>query len=539
MSPDRTGLVLQEKYRIVRKLGEGGMGEVYEVHHELIGKRLAIKCLHPQFARDPRSVERFMREAHTATKVRNEHIVEVFDVGLLPDGCPYILMEYLEGRELADVIELEGPLSVGRVVRIVQQVCDALNAVHAEQVVHRDLKPQNILLITRKGNPDFVKVLDFGVSKVRESADSILGSLTRTGALIGTPHYMAPEQSKGLKNTDHRADIYAVGVIMYLALVGRVPFDGETLPDLIMNIMMQTPVPPIEIRTDIPRGFNDIVLKAFHKDPNQRFSSAEELARAIEPFRDIDRYPTEADFDKPLNALGRPIVPRTSDRPITHNDDDFQSISYIRASSQRPHGAFILRLDNLRAWMIGGLTIAALLGAGAFAMLRMRSEEVGAALVALPQDDRALPANDQPSEGPAIPQALPSEPTQTPAKPAQTAGALRAEAPREVRIRLRARPELAAIIINGQEFPNPLDAHRPRSLEPVTIEVRHPGYLTQKRVALFDQDRTFTFELEPVPTRPRRQSAATTTAAPAPAPKKEPAAVSAPTSRTRELRTKF
>lgn len=535
-------MVLQDKYRIVRKLGEGGMGEVYEVHNELIGKRLAIKCLHPQFTRDTKAVGRFMREAQTAIKVRNEHIIEVFDVGVLPDGCPFILMEYLEGRELADVIELEGPLSVGRVVRIVQQVCDALTAVHAEHIVHRDLKPQNILLLTRKSNPDFVKVLDFGVSKVRESADDVLDSLTRTGALIGTPHYMAPEQSKGHKNTDHRADIYALGVIMYLALVGRVPFDGETLPDLIMNIMMQTPVPPMEIRTDIPAAFNDIVLKAFHKNPDERFTSAQELSHALDPFRDLDHYPTEADFERPLNALGRPIVPRTSDRPITHNDEDFQSISYIRASSQRPHGAFVLRLDNLRSWIIGGVTIAALLlGAGAFAMLRMRSEQNGAALGAFPEADQALPINDQPRQTSTIPVAPPAETMPRQTTPVSTAEPPQAEAPRKVRIQLRTKPERATVTINGQEFPNPLDIQRPQSLEPVRIEVRHPGYITQKRVALFDQDRTFAFELEPMPSRSRRQTApANTPTAPTSTSKDEaPPNVTPKPTRSRELRTNF
>ncbi len=520
LSPDRTGMVLQDRYRIVRKLGEGGMGEVYEVHHEQIGKRLAIKCLHPQFTRDPKAVERFTREAHTATKARNEHIVEVFDIGLLPDGCPYILMEYLEGRELADVIEQEGPLPIGRVVRIIEQVCEALTAVHAEDVVHRDLKPQNILLIRRKGNPDFVKVLDFGVSKVRQSADPLQGNLTRTGALIGTPHYMAPEQSKGLRNTDHRADIYALGVIMYLALIGRVPFDGETLPDLIMNIMTSSPVPPIDLRADIPREFNDIVLKAFHKDPNQRFSSAEELAQALAPFRTLDHQPTQADFSEGSYGIHRPIVPRTSERPISQAEEDFQSISYIRPASQAPSPPFLLRLESPRGWMLGTLGVIALLGVGAYVVWNPKttstenppihngSGETQALLPATPiphlpapslPDSRDTSAN---ASKPAIPApSTLSEKHLT--KPTE-------ETVREVHVRISVNPENATITLDGKEFPNPLDTYRPRSLEPVTIEVSHPGYQSQRRVALFDMDRNFTFELKPLPSRVRRTTSVRT-----------------------------
>jgi serine/threonine protein kinase len=161
------GTLVSGRYRVVSKLGEGGMGRVYEAQHELIGKRVALKCLNAEYATHPVVVERFKREARAATAVGNEHIVDVTDLGDLPDGSPFIVMEHLEGRELADLIN-EGPLTLGRAVRILDQVCDALHAAHAKGIVHRDLKPENIFLIPRGGNEDFVKVLDFGISKMRE-----------------------------------------------------------------------------------------------------------------------------------------------------------------------------------------------------------------------------------------------------------------------------------------------------------------------------------------------------------------------------------
>ncbi|MCB9667466.1 MAG: serine/threonine protein kinase [Myxococcales bacterium] len=550
LPPDRTGMVLQDRYRIVRKLGEGGMGEVYEVHHEKIGKRLAIKCLHPQFSRDPKAVERFTREAHTATKVRNDHIVEVFDVGVLPDGCPYMLMEYLEGRELADVIEFEGPLAIGRVVRIVEQVCEALTAIHAQNVVHRDLKPQNILLIARKGNPDFVKILDFGVSKVGEAADNLLGSLTRTGALIGTPHYMAPEQSKGLRNTDHRADIYALGVIMYLALIGRVPFDGETLPDLIMNIMTQAPTPPTELRADIPRAFNDIVMKAFRKDPAERFNSAEELARAIAPFRNLEHQPTEADFSAAAFSTLRPIVPRTSDRPISEANEDFESISFIRAAPGGAPAPFVARLETPRAWVLGALGLAGLIAGGAYIVFGNQTNRFDAAMTSSAAETQALqmparPArNDIPiPSAPALAQSSmehPPEATSPLAAPSAAVERASSESKREVRVHISARPAQATITIDGKEYPNPLDTHRVRSLEPVAIDVRQPGYLSQRRIVIFDIDRNLVFDLKPVPSRIRASPRAPAKVAPSPPlPVPSPASPAPKTRRTRQLRTDF
>ncbi|QQR91398.1 MAG: serine/threonine protein kinase [Myxococcales bacterium] len=277
----KIGTILQDRYRIVRKLGEGGMGDVYEAEHTLIGRHVAVKCLLPEFAKNPEVVERFKREARAATMVGNEHIIDVTDMGQLPDGSPFIVMEMLEGREFAGLIEDEGPLPVGRTVRIIQQVCNALSAAHAKGIVHRDLKPENIFLVTKHGNPDFVKVLDFGISKVKEHKDSVQKSLTRTGVMMGTPHYMSPEQAQGLATTDHRTDIYALGVISYLALAGRVPFDGDTLPSLMVQVMTTEAEFLTDLRQDIPEALDAVIRKALTKDPADRYASAADLRRHL------------------------------------------------------------------------------------------------------------------------------------------------------------------------------------------------------------------------------------------------------------------
>ncbi|MCA9582785.1 MAG: serine/threonine protein kinase, partial [Myxococcales bacterium] len=292
---DKVGLVLQERYRIIRKLGEGGMGSVYEARHELIGKKVAVKTLNPAFAKDPGLVERFRREARAATAAGNAHIIDVTDLGTLPDGSPFLVMEYLEGTEFGDLLAREGALPVGRAVHILSQVCDALGAAHGKGIVHRDLKPENIYLIHLQGDPDFVKVLDFGISKMQEAKEGVK-SLTQTGTALGTPHYMSPEQAQGLATTDHRADIYALGVILYYALSGTVPFDADSYAALVLKIFQEVPKPLVELRSDIPPELDALVQRCLAKKPEDRFASVQELERALRPFRDLTGKATMVEF---------------------------------------------------------------------------------------------------------------------------------------------------------------------------------------------------------------------------------------------------
>jgi serine/threonine-protein kinase len=288
VEPDLSGQTLGP-YELHRLLGEGAMGRVYLGKHNRIGREAAIKVLKAEHARHKDLVQRFIQEATAVNAIKNEHIVEVHDFGeeLTADGSArvYCVMEVLHGRALSDEMG-RGPLTVQRACRIVQQVTKALAAAHALGVVHRDVKPENIFLHERDGDPDYVKVLDFGVAKLLKPLASLPTSSTQAGIVIGTPEYMAPEQALGI-STDLRVDLYAVGLVLYELLCGHQPFQGDTFGKLVVEITTKAP-PPLPPRTlggeAIHKRLSDIVFKCLAKKPEDRFSSGAELAAAIEPF---------------------------------------------------------------------------------------------------------------------------------------------------------------------------------------------------------------------------------------------------------------
>jgi len=226
------GQIIDGKYRIVRELGVGGMGAVYEGENTRIHRRVAIKVLHAQVATKADIVQRFEREAQAAGRIGSEHIVEVLDLGVLPTQERYMVMEFLDGVSLTQRIKLRGRLTPQELAPLLVQLLEGLGAAHRAGIVHRDLKPDNIFIITRGGR-DFVKLVDFGVSKF--SATDGEFSMTRTGAVMGTPYYMSPEQARG-QAVDHRSDLYAIGVVAYQAVTGHVPFQAETFNELIFKI---------------------------------------------------------------------------------------------------------------------------------------------------------------------------------------------------------------------------------------------------------------------------------------------------------------
>lgn len=275
-----SGDVVDQKYRIVRLLGEGGMGAVYEGENTRIHRRVAIKVLHSAVAGSQDAVQRFEREAQAAGRIGSEHIVEVLDLGHLENGDRYMVMEFLEGESLSERIEVRGRLQGQGVAQIVVQLLDGLQAAHEAGIIHRDLKPDNVfLLASRSGHRDFVKILDFGISKFNTVNGEF--SMTRTGAVMGTPYYMSPEQAKGNRNVDLRADLYAVGVILYEALAGEVPFKAETFNELLFKIVLESAVPLTEKVPELDPALAAIVEKAMARDPVQRYQSAREMQQAL------------------------------------------------------------------------------------------------------------------------------------------------------------------------------------------------------------------------------------------------------------------
>jgi len=277
----QAGQILADKYRIVKAIGVGGMGTVYEGENVRIHRRVAIKTLHMEVASKSDVLQRFEREAQAAGRIGSDHIVEVLDMGDLPDGSRYMVMEFLDGTTLGDRIVNQGRIAPRDVVAPLTQLLEGLGAAHQAGIIHRDLKPANVfLLASRGGRPDFVKILDFGVSKFNIlNADEM--SMTRTGAVMGTPYYMSPEQAKGSRAIDMRSDLYSVGVILYESITGQVPFNAETFNELIFKIALEAPPPPEHFVPNLDPAFGVLVRKAMGRDPGERFQSSQEMKEAL------------------------------------------------------------------------------------------------------------------------------------------------------------------------------------------------------------------------------------------------------------------
>ncbi len=276
--PLESNRVIDGKYRIVRLLGEGGMGAVYEGVNERIGRRVAIKVLHAEAAEKPELRRRFEREAQVAGQLASPHICEVLDVGDLPEGDLYIVMEFLEGQTLTEIIDRKGKLTLEDFAPIWYQLLEGLRVLHEAGIVHRDLKPANVFVCRTASGQPHTKLLDFGVSKWTTLPENA----TSSGAIMGTPLYMAPEQARGLANkVDARTDIYAVGVCAYTLLSGAVPFSGENVHDLLFRIALNDP-PPLESRAPwVSPAIAFLVHRAMARDPEQRFQSAREFQAAL------------------------------------------------------------------------------------------------------------------------------------------------------------------------------------------------------------------------------------------------------------------
>jgi tRNA A-37 threonylcarbamoyl transferase component Bud32 len=305
------GATLADRYAIVRRIGEGGMGAVYEARHSIIGKRVAIKVLLEKFLENEELIARLLQEARLASSIGHQNIVDVTDFGTTRDGRAFVVMEFLEGEPLSELIMRDAPLPVERSLGIVKQVASALVAAHAKGIVHRDVKPENVYLV-RRGDQDFVKVVDFGVSKAvrsREEAGSEWQRLTRTGTVLGTPLFMPPEQAAGAEDIDHRADIWATALILYECLTGELPFRGNNYLGVVAQIQNKEVQPPSVLRPElgIPAAVDRVVMRGLEKDRSRRYQQMALFER------DLDRLlagAIDVGFDDQSGPVPAPVPRR-------------------------------------------------------------------------------------------------------------------------------------------------------------------------------------------------------------------------------------
>ncbi len=277
---DIIGAVLNDRYTVTKKIGQGGMGAVYEATHNLIGKRVALKILLDKHANNEQVVARLKLEARLASSIGHQNIIDITDFGATSDGRTFVVMEYLDGESLGARIARDGRLDSVQTLHIAKQVAGALAAAHDKGIVHRDIKPENIFIVP-KDNEDYVKVLDFGISKSMTDQEDDL-RLTQTGMVLGTPLYMSPEQARGDEDLDHRIDIYALGVLLYETLTGEVPFKGKNYLSILTQVTSETPIAPRELVPDIDRDLESITMKAMAKERSDRYLDMHEFAADLE-----------------------------------------------------------------------------------------------------------------------------------------------------------------------------------------------------------------------------------------------------------------
>jgi eukaryotic-like serine/threonine-protein kinase len=295
-------------YKITAKLGEGGMGVVYLAEHPVIGKKVAMKAIHPELSKNSDVVSRFITEAKAVNQIGHEHIVDIADFGNTSDGEFYFVMEYLQGESLSDRLKRVKNLPVRQAMSIGAQIADALNASHQQGIIHRDLKPENIFLCLRGANHDFVKVLDFGLAKLTQN-DQKVTHKTRTGSVMGTPYYMSPEQCEGKIEIDYRADIYSLGVLIFEMLTGKVPFGGEGYGEIIVKHVTMPPPSVRSIVPELPEYLDLLLYRVLAKDRDQRFQTMADLRDAL---LDPERYASsapEVGIPEDLSGIARAAAP--------------------------------------------------------------------------------------------------------------------------------------------------------------------------------------------------------------------------------------
>ncbi len=445
------GDLLAGKYRVERVLGQGGMGIVYAAQHELLAQRVAVKVLLADGAQRADASVRFLQEARSAARVQHENIARVSDVGTLENGMPYMVMEFLEGNDLSEVLHGRGALEVGVAVDYVLQALEAVAQAHALGIVHRDLKPANLFLAKKLDGNSIVKVLDFGISKTTDPLHA--GAQTSTQSLLGSPYYMSPEQLRSSKNVDRRADLWSVGIILYELLTGVLPFQAETLGGLFAAILEQEPPPMSSVRKDVPPGLDAVVNRCLSRRAEDRFADAAELAWALSPYA----TPTGVASAERIQSRGMGTTGNSASRlPAvmgTTSPGHITGRGRTAASWQTTQPA---PKPASKAWLFAAVGVTVVFAAGGYGVWRWQS------------------GSSAPSTASAEVIAAPSSPPPAASVPSPAVSASPTVAP--------SKPEVAAapsVAPSAEAVANPPSA-APQSASPPSV-ARQPGPLPKPR----------------------------------------------------------
>ena len=370
------GMLIAEKYAVERVVGEGGIGVVVAAKHVDLDQTVAIKYLRPKALASPNAAERFLREARLAARIRSEHIVRVYDVSRLADGTPYMVMEYLTGKDLGRILAAEGPLQVERAVDYILQACEALAEAHVAGIVHRDLKPDNLFVATGSAGKSVLKILDFGISKLsaKRTTPGSPSSITQAEDTFGTPVYMSPEQLRSSGDVDARADVWAIGVVLYELLTGRLPFDGDGLPELCTAILATPPAPLLTMRPNLPAELQTVLDRCLEKDREARYQNVAELAQELRPFASPTAHARVEHVVRIIQEGGERVRPPTpipgavSARPL-HGAPTMppsEGRSALTTGSSAASWGAVKRASKRAPWMRGPVLIPAAAAAAVF-----------------------------------------------------------------------------------------------------------------------------------------------------------------------------